>query len=512
MTLPNLLATRLGVQQVCLGLLFVAIHGAAILMFRAHIELASSIFLVGAPLIAGRACLKASRAVEPVARRGWILMSAAMLVWAVGCASSAASDLIGDMPTAVAAAPDFLFFFYGVAMLFAATWTEDDALGSLAFWFDGVQALLATFLAYIAIFNVLPFSRTHIDPVQAALLLPTYDLENVILAGIAVLRLLGRSPSPTRWVFDRSVLLYTVTYGPVAGLYNHVFADQSGWPDLLIPIPFLILAGIAGGPDPNQARTPGSRRMLALFVDSAGPIFFTSTVVAFGALIVPHHAALGVCSIVLALIIYGTRAALLQSLYVHAQQSLREARDDLERLSLEDALTHVANRRHLDLALQSSWDVAQRSGHPLSFLLLDADNFKNLNDCQGHQAGDACLVRLASALQSIITRRTDLVARYGGEEFALLLPNTDLAGALQIAELAREAVHRLQILNPTTSGHYLTVSIGVASTDQQHYSVADSLVDDADRALYAAKKGGRNRVIAAAQLQSSIELPEIIMA
>ena len=504
----SLLVRRHGPTRLAFGVLFIALHVLATVLFKANVELVSAVFIVAAPLLAAGACLRAAYVVDAGARPGWIFVVFAMLVWASGAGVATVADLVRSTPAVAASAPEFLFFFYGAATLLAVTWTEHDALGGAALWFDGILATLATFLAYLAIFHVVPFSQDKIQPIRAALLVPTYDIENAILVALATLRLIGRTPTPTRWVFDRSMLAFAVIYGLMATIYNHVLTNASGVTepgphDVIIDIPFLLLAGIAGGPGSDRSVAPGRRSFVAIFVDSAGPIFFTSMVLTFGAIVAPHHVALGVCGIILALMIYGARSALLQSLYLHTQEALAEARDHLERLALEDSLTQVANRRHLDSALQTSWDLARRNGQPLSFLLLDVDHFKDLNDHKGHQAGDDCLVRLAASLQAAVSRPTDLVARYGGEEFALLLPDTDLNGAMQVAEQLRAAIRDLQIPNETSEGRYLTVSIGVACVSfashptVEPYATVDALVIAADCALYAAKRAGRDRAVCA---------------
>jgi diguanylate cyclase (GGDEF)-like protein len=127
------------------------------------------------------------------------------------------------------------------------------------------------------------------------------------------------------------------------------------------------------------------------------------------------------------------RRGLLQSRYVESQQSLRAALYRLERLSMTDSVTEIANRRAFDYTLDREWNRAQRSREPLSLLLIDLDFFKNLNDRYGHVSGDECLVRIAHTLRAALPREVDVLARYGGEEFAAILPGTDRAGAKTVA-------------------------------------------------------------------------------
>jgi diguanylate cyclase (GGDEF)-like protein len=173
-----------------------------------------------------------------------------------------------------------------------------------------------------------------------------------------------------------------------------------------------------------------------------------------------------------------------------AHDELEVANERLEELSLMDALTGVANRRRLQLALEDEWVRSRRSRSPLAFALLDLDHFKQLNDTRGHREGDRCLQMVARFLSGSLGRHSDLVARYGGEEFAILLPETDLDGALIVAEQLRQGIEGLPIR--------VTASIGVASLIPVSGQRLEDVIEAADRALYRAKTDGRNRVCAAA--------------
>lgn len=170
----------------------------------------------------------------------------------------------------------------------------------------------------------------------------------------------------------------------------------------------------------------------------------------------------------------------------------------LQRISRVDALTGLANRRHLDDVLDVEWRRAARTHSPLSVLMIDVDCFKLYNDTLGHGAGDDCLRAVAEALRSELNRPSDFAARYGGEEFAVVLVDTDLEGAEVVAESMRTAVERLTIPHPSSvAGSYVTVSIGVATARPGKSFKAETLMGAADRMLYAAKRSGRNRVAAA---------------
>ncbi|MBI4986906.1 MAG: diguanylate cyclase [Rhodocyclales bacterium] len=174
---------------------------------------------------------------------------------------------------------------------------------------------------------------------------------------------------------------------------------------------------------------------------------------------------------------------------------LKRSRDLLQRLTLLDPLTDIANRRRFDEYLTQEWNRAARDQAPLALLMIDVDNFKGFNDRNGHARGDQCLSAIAHAIQSALQRPADLVARYGGEEFVCVLPGTDLAGAGQLAEHIRATVAALAVADgsATGSGH-VSVSVGVAAARPQPETSSAVLIHAADQALYEAKLGGRNCV------------------
>ncbi len=186
---------------------------------------------------------------------------------------------------------------------------------------------------------------------------------------------------------------------------------------------------------------------------------------------------------------------------------LQRANEELMLLSATDALTGLANRRCFDQTLEKECARLHRSDSPLSLVLFDVDHFKALNDSLGHPRGDVCLALLAGEMNRIARRSIDLVARFGGEEFAMILPNTSVEGARRIAEMFRRSVLDLNLPHPASPGPpYLTISAGVAcATDGQ--DTPQKLVAAADRALYTAKRQGRNRVIVAIPEAQKVPAP-----
>lgn len=174
---------------------------------------------------------------------------------------------------------------------------------------------------------------------------------------------------------------------------------------------------------------------------------------------------------------------------------LEGANDELRRLSCTDSLTRVANRRYFEESLKREWNRAKRTTQPLSVIMIDVDHFKEYNDTFGHVAGDRCLLQIAEALVSLVLRSSDLFARYGGEEFVALLAGTNLEGAASLAEAMRVEVEKLTVPHaPHISSPWVTISAGVATVIPNAKTSSKSLIEKADKALYDAKRGGRNCV------------------
>ena len=182
----------------------------------------------------------------------------------------------------------------------------------------------------------------------------------------------------------------------------------------------------------------------------------------------------------------------LEAVVEERTRALEAANRTLEALSYTDGLTGIANRRSFDRVLAQEWNRGQRAGAPLALVMLDVDLFKHFNDHYGHLAGDGCLQSLARALLHAARRAGDLVARYGGEEFVVLLPNTIVPAALEIARHIQSEIWALALPHAETAPGIVTVSLGVSTLVPSNQHVAEDLVRGADSALYRAKQSGRN--------------------
>jgi diguanylate cyclase (GGDEF)-like protein len=180
-----------------------------------------------------------------------------------------------------------------------------------------------------------------------------------------------------------------------------------------------------------------------------------------------------------------------------AMQELEKLNKELSRLASLDGLTQIPNRRSFDDYLGTEWNRMAREKSPLSLILCDVDYFKLYNDTYGHQAGDRCLQQVAEILDKQARRPADFVARYGGEEFAVVLPKTQAAGAIEVAEIMRARVKSLNLAHSASNiSRIVTLSVGVSSIVPTNGWSIESLIEKADRALYMAKQQGRDRVIA----------------
>ena len=462
---------------------------------------ASYPFMILTPWLALAVCWWVGRAHAVRTRLLWMLLCAALAIWAVGMLFAAWEDLSQRNSMTGADFSDFLFFIHGMPVLLAiSSPTENEGeRNSLIMWLDALQMLMTAFLIYVAIFSVLPFTHRAGHSLSVSRLLLTYNVESFALAGAATLRLLAYTSDGEERRFYQVLCSYLWVYALLSALYNHITVvtnEQTGLYDLLTPVPFLfLLLGAACFFGQREETIQSFRRKpLTLFIDNASPIFFTVALLAVGAAVVRQYFYIGMSGIVVALAVYSIRATLLQSRYMQAQQELQAARDLMEEASLTDSLTGIANRRGFDHTLDIEWRRAVRRRSPLSLLMIDVDFFKNLNDRYGHPYGDNCLVRIAQTLQSALPRGADVLARYGGEEFAAILSATDRHGADVVAHRMQEFVRGLNLDNDTPIGSSLTISIGIAAYDFPHESSPAFFIEAADAALYLAKRRGRDRI------------------
>ncbi|HDS1128524.1 MULTISPECIES: GGDEF domain-containing protein [Stenotrophomonas] len=468
-------------MPVVLALLYVLCHGLVLTLWPGPAGVGSFVFLTGAPLLAAGACLWRAR--RDRAALGWRATALALLLWAGGMASNMVDALGAGRADITPQASLFLYVLYGVPLVFILARARRERMS-----ISLIDAAMAALLGVLFFVHTQSFAdRVEIDPLALVSMQRMFDIQNLCIAGFAVVRWLAVDV-PERRSFFRALALYALAYLLVAYYINHYTSEDSfgAYNDLLIDLPFLLLALLALSHTPLPAALPHPR--LARTVQAAGPMILPLLLLVVGTLVVDHARPLAVSGFVVATLGFGVRSILLQV-------DLMERQASLDQLARQDGLTGVANRREFDALLLAEWNRARRSGTELALLLVDIDHFKAFNDQHGHPAGDRCLQAVAAVLKVIAGRGGDSVARYGGEEFAVIVPASPLSGVLALAERLREAVEGL----PLPEGR-VSISIGVGYLHPPALASAGQLLADADAGLYAAKRAGRNRVVLHAQV------------
>jgi diguanylate cyclase (GGDEF)-like protein len=491
---------------------FLVGHALCIVLTLPHSMAASYPFCIAAPWLACGACAWRSAVTRGRSRPGWVLLTSALLLWASGMSISAYEDLSRHSSQTVAYLSDFVYFVYGVPILLALSSSAESEQAPLFLGLDAVQAATTACLMYVMLFSSFPLLGGQARPIRANLLELTYNVENLALAVGATFRVFAHTGKSDDRRFYRILAVFLWAYALCAALYNALtlaLLEQTGLYDLLVDIPFLLVAVLALIPaaEESEGTAAQTNQPLKLFLDNASPILYTLALLALGAANVRGHFALGIVAIVIALVVYALRATTLQSRYMRSERALRVARDQLEQLSLQDPLTGVANRRSFDQALEMEWHRAVRTQQPLTLLLIDIDHFKSLNDRFGHRFGDRCLREVAQTLRSALPRSGDMLARYGGEEFASILIDTDRDGAEVVAHRMLEGVRGVHIPHPKASKQLTSISIGIATWRPPQSGSPAMLLEAADRALYGAKQHGRDRLEHAPELAQMGEIP-----
>ncbi|HET9101651.1 MAG TPA: diguanylate cyclase, partial [Acidobacteriaceae bacterium] len=436
---------------------------------------ASNLLIALEFLLAAAGCVQCASTHSAETRAQWNLVASGFLLSVAGQIDYTYESLVNVQQTTATPA-DFFFMIYGIPILLAISFTSDEADLRALFWLDGVQAMIAAVLIYLQLFSTLP-SRGHLTAISARSLMYVYNAENLTLAGAVTLRLFG-SPGHAKRRFYIALSVYLWAYVAVALVVGYFELEREiadGLQDVFWGLPCLILLAVLSfwpeGLSGANATNQDPNRSISLLLDNLSPVLFTLVIVIMGARIASADPWIGFASIAAAVVLYGLRAALLQSKYLRSQyglamsgRALAAAIDQLRDLSIRDGLTGIYNRRHFDEVLLSEWKRSIRTQKPLSLLLIDVDCFKALNDRYGHPRGDECLRRIAEQLSKILRRSNDTLARYGGEEFAAILPETTRESAQLIAEAMRTSIEDLKIENEGSNvAGVVTVSVGVCA-------------------------------------------------
>ncbi len=464
--------------------------------------------------VAGLCCIWRCGQLRQRERPAWLWIAIGLFLWATAqtvftwnAGNAWNLDPVADIS-------DLLFFEAEIPFLLAITNTYDAESRRGALYVNLLQAAVASGLTYLRIFRMpSPASAS------AVALYSIYWAECLLLAAAATVRLFTWSSEEER-LRNRLLCIMLWLYLPIEVLLDYPGASwhapantlvgmmwrlpKGGMFELLWSAPFLFI-GLQSLRAPIRQEVV-SRRSLqnkkALLLRSLFPMVITCAVFVLAVSVARQHFYIGVGSILLLLVVQGIHSGVIQVSYLVGQASLlskerelRSANLELERQSMLDPLTGIPNRRYFSDALDKEWKRAQRKNESISILMLDLDFFKGINDVHGHVYGDHCLVQIAKALGNELQRGVDVVARYGGEEFIVLLPDTDLEGAGAVAAGLQTAILRLNIVNQDSPfDQQLTVSIGIAAAKPSSVTARGELIARSDRALYRAKREGRNRI------------------
>ena len=478
----------------------VGVHALVLIAARPAPVAASRFLTAAIPILSALACIWRALRLPARERPVWLWSATAMLLWA---GAHVVETVIGH-PTAASAltvdASDFIYLAGTYPLLIALSTTRETESVRAVFVLNLAQIVLALVLSYALLY------RMSMSPQAAGTVMGRiYGASCILLALMAVLRMLTWASHEERRSV-RCVSLVLWTYLPVEIGMDYATARwhlRGGTLfDLLWSVPFFIGGWQALNMPVDSGELARSPSRWRVVVEALCPMLITAGVFMLAASIMSQHPVLALSAIFGLLTIQGARAAVVQLHYLAGRKKLLEHEHELEemnaalrQMSLEDPLTHIANRRRFETALQLSWRRAARRERPIALLMIDVDFFKGVNDLHGHSYGDECLISIGRILKEHARRPDDVVARLGGEEFVILLPDTEAAGAEAVAALVQQAIRSLGVENKASPfDQKLTVSIGVGEVNKPAYGVDPTvLVDCADEALYDAKHQGRNR-------------------
>ncbi|WP_083844643.1 GGDEF domain-containing protein [Hydrocarboniphaga effusa] len=469
------------------------VHGLLIGFFPAQGQYLSLLMLTLLPATAGLSSLWRARAHGPL--HEWRALSLGMALWSAAMAVHLVSTRYDAAWLDVASLA--LFVLYGVPLTFVLATPESGRSSERVI--DGVLALGlgALFAVHTQAFATLPKS----DPRGILSLQLLFDIENFYILLFSFIRWRSSRDPRLREFFWR-LTQFSFVYFLTAFYINHLESESAGYgsySDLLIDVPFLLLAASALRRGSHDDEVPEPNRRLVRIVAAVSPLVLPLSLLATSALLAGQHLRLAIVGFAFAIVGYGSRSVVTQ---VHSS----ETQEQLDELAHTDALTGVANRRRFDEEIRRQCRNAFQSGQNLSLLMIDIDHFKRLNDAMGHQMGDRRLREVAKELAALSRRSGDLVARYGGEEFAVILRTASGEAAAQFAERLRSGIERLRLDAPPPASN-VTISVGVSCLHPAMKGEPAALIADADACLYEAKRRGRNCVAFGSQIVGGLTPP-----
>jgi diguanylate cyclase (GGDEF)-like protein len=468
---------------------YLLLHGIIATCLPAWLDPLSSVFIVLAELVAIGACVIARRRAG-TARMFWVLLIGAIVVHSAAMSLDVATE-IAQLPVLnhIGGVQIFLSMLYGVPLLVAVSIQNDPRVRLVGRVIHASLSIAIGAALYLQIFRFLTVYGSP-NSSDAVLVTDLFDAIDFFLAAAATTRWLGSIQDQERRFF-RILTIFLWMNAVLPAVHNRILVNHDYvWLDLLISAPYVVLVPLILTARSHPRRSPSPVFVRA--VRTGSPMFLAGALVLVGVIASRSHFYFGLAAALFAIVGYGALNIVVHSRVLETEESLMASKVALEKLVDLDGLTGIANRRAYDEALHREFAASSRSKQPVSLLMIDVDLFKDLNDAKGHVAGDEYLVRIAEVLRLTLRRTTDFVARYGGEEFSAILPATDGAGAVIAAEKVRKGVAELGLSHPESPSGILTVSIGISTFEGAPSFTPAALIETADRALYMAKRRGRN--------------------
>jgi diguanylate cyclase (GGDEF)-like protein len=476
-----------------IAITYIAVEFALVAFLPENLSWVGVLWVVLAELAASYACFNAVRIAQHEGRILWRLMalslmlaplSAFLLIWLELHGSGQAGLFSGLIM--------LLNALYGAALLLTVTLQFDPRVLRPLREMSAFLSVAIAGLCFVLVVSVVPM-RGGTTPGDLDFVTHLFNATGLFISAIATIRMIGTDRQEERsFFFVASVFLWANT--AILAIRNHFVLNYNmRWFDLLIPVPYVLLAVMAGRVTPRWIEEWQPSPRVSSIVRSGGTALLSFGLLVLGTAVSRRHFWLGASAALLSVICYSALNLIALSRGIEAEEALLAAKQKLEELAGLDGLTGISNRRTLDQRLEFELQAARRSGQPISLLMIDVDLFKSLNDSKGHLVGDSYLVQVANALRGALSRTNDLVARYGGEEFVVLLPTTGDAGAMTIAGRLHNAISKLGLEHPSSPSGRLTISIGCTTAEAIAHHSPVALLDAADRAMYLAKSHGRNR-------------------
>lgn len=438
------------------------------------------------------ACLLRLRRSPPLIKLPWLLLALGVIMQMLWAATNLLTTLLGDKGGYLTAVGVVFSGLYMIPSMFMVARSFVSREPRAVMLLDLTLSCLVAVLLYQLVTQVLSGPLAS-NPSSIYLIIDHADAVDFSLAAMAIVRLLGARGFRWRF-FYFAASAFLLVNAIVAAVYNRVeLHGLPWWAGSLVDISYALLAIVAIRRPPRFLLLFHPSLAMSQIIASFAPIILSLVILSLGISVSRISFIPGVMVASLSVIFFGLRVAFIQSHNQDMQRVIDLTTDRLQQQVGRDPLTGIANRAALDTRLQEVLEQGRHSGGFCSLLMIDIDFFKQYNDSLGHIAGDACLVKVAAALNSSPLRARDLVARYGGEEFVVVLADTSADAALEVAKRLIVSIERLQIKHPCCPHGCVTVSIGIATQTQDTPVDPVALLEEADRALYRAKSNGRNR-------------------